>query len=143
MPYTTLTPRLVCADVDAEIAFLQQVFDAEPGMRIATPDGQVVHAEVRVAGLVMSLSQSDGSTNTSPSDLGGSTVILTLMSEDPDDVARRAEEAGATIVFEVADRYYGMRDGRIRDPQGHLWIVSKTLQHMDEDELNERTARQM
>ena len=49
--YTTLTPRLVVPDVDAALTFYEAVLGAEPGMRIATPDGHVVHAELDLAGL--------------------------------------------------------------------------------------------
>ncbi len=135
--YFGLTPRLVVHDVDAALSFYAAVFDAVPGMRIATDDGQVVHAELDIAGLRMSLTQS-GPDGPGPLDLGGSPVLLHLMC-DPDAVSARAVEAGATMVFEVADRYYGMRDGRLRDPFGHLWLIAKTLEHLSEEELQRRT----
>ena len=140
--YTTLTPRLVVSDVDAAIAFYQAVLEAVPGMRLATPDGVVVHAEIDVAGLRMSLTQATGPESQSPLDLGGSPVLLTLMC-DPDAVAARAVAHGAELVFPVDDRFYGMRDGRFRDPFGHLWLVTRTLEHLDEGELNKRTAEVM
>lgn len=136
--YTTLTPRLVVDDVDAALAFYQAVLEAVPGMRIEDGAGTVVHAEMDVAGLRMSLTQADGSINRSPTQLGGSAVLLTLMG-DPDALQERAVAHGGTMVFEVADRYYGMRDGRMRDPFGHLWMFTRVLEHLDEDELNRRS----
>ena len=136
--YTTLTPRLVVDDVDAALRFYQAVFDAVPGMRITDDAGNVLHAELDLAGLRMSLAQADGDLNRSPTQCGGSPVLLTLMG-DPDDIQRRALAHGGSMVVEVADRYYGMRDGRMRDPSGHHWLVTKTLQHLSEEELNRRS----
>ena len=33
--------------------------------------------------------------------------------------------AGAEVVFGIADQFYGRREGRLRDPFGHLWIISQ------------------
>jgi uncharacterized glyoxalase superfamily protein PhnB len=50
-------------------------------------------------------------------------VLLTVVTDDPDDLARRMVAAGGETVFEVADQYYGARQGRVRDPFGHEWII--------------------
>ena len=47
------------------------------------------------------------------------------------------ERGGETIV-EIADRPYGKREGRIADPSGHLWILSKTIEDLDADEIRRR-----
>ncbi len=137
--YTTLTPRLVVADATKALAFYTAVFDAVPGMKIRDSSGRVVHAEMDMGGLRMSLSESDGEINRDPQDLGGSSVLLTLMCKDPDAIEARAENNGATVIFAVADRYYGMRDGRFRDPFGHLWMVTRKVTDYSEEELQERT----
>jgi PhnB protein len=65
--------------------------------------------------------------NLSPRALGGTTVRLNLIVEDPDRTAQRAIEAGATEVFPVDDQPYGFRQGRIADPDGHHWLIGKPL----------------
>jgi uncharacterized glyoxalase superfamily protein PhnB len=50
-------------------------------------------------------------------------VLLQLVVADPDKVARAMVDAGGEYVFEVADREYGARAGRVRDPFGHEWLV--------------------
>lgn len=137
--YTTLTPRLVVPDVDAARSFYTAVFDAVPGLRLEAPDGTVPHAELTMAGLTLSLTQA-GPDAPDPARLGGSPVILTLLC-DPDAVAARAVAEGATMVFPVEDRFYGMRDGRMRDPFGHLWLLTRPLEHLDEAALQERMER--
>ena len=132
--YTRLTPRLVVPDAQAALDFYAKTLDATPGMVIRGPDGTVLHAEMDVAGMRMSMTEH----GERPADLGGSPVLLHLCEADPDAVQARFVEAGGEVVFTVADRPYGARDARLRDVAGHLWLVSKTLETLDEGELQDR-----
>jgi PhnB protein len=64
--------------------------------------------------------------NFSPETLGGSTVRLLLVADDPDAVVERAVTLGARQVVEVHDEH-GWRLGRIEDPFGHHWEIGKPL----------------
>src|SRR4051795_8060214 len=64
--------------------------------------------------------------NFSPETVGGGTVRLLLMVDDPDAWIARAVEAGATEVYPV-DEEHGWRMGRIADPFGHHWEVGRPL----------------
>src|SRR3954464_14202296 len=64
--------------------------------------------------------------NFSPETLGGGTVRMLLLADDPDAALARAVAAGATEVSPVSDEY-GWRLGRVRDPFGHDWEVGKAL----------------
>jgi len=65
--------------------------------------------------------------NVSPQTLGGTTVRISLVVDDPDHLAARAIAAGAREVFPVSDQPYGMRQGRVQDPYGHHWLIGKPL----------------
>jgi PhnB protein len=65
--------------------------------------------------------------NLSSTTLGGTSVRMSLIVADPDGFAARAVAAGAKIVFPIADQPYGMRQGRIADPEGHHWLIGKPL----------------
>lgn len=64
--------------------------------------------------------------NFSPESLGGCSVRMLLIVEDPAEVCRQAVMAGATQVSPVADAH-GWRLGRIVDPFGHHWEVARQL----------------
>jgi uncharacterized protein YndB with AHSA1/START domain/uncharacterized glyoxalase superfamily protein PhnB len=64
--------------------------------------------------------------NFSPESLGGCSVRMLLIVEDPRAVFAQAVGAGATEVAPVADAY-GWRLGRIVDPFGHHWEIGKAL----------------
>jgi PhnB protein len=64
--------------------------------------------------------------NFSPESLGGCSVRMLLIVEDPSAVCARAVAAGATEVAPVTDEY-GWRLGRIVDPFGHHWEIGRPL----------------
>ena len=64
--------------------------------------------------------------NFSPESLGGGTVRMLLLVDDPDAAVARAIEAGATEVYPVSEEH-GWRLGRVLDPFGHHWEIGKPL----------------
>jgi Uncharacterized protein conserved in bacteria len=65
--------------------------------------------------------------NQSPEALGGTTVRINLIVDDPDSCAARAIAAGAVELFPVSDQPYGLRQGRVADPYGHHWLIGAPL----------------
>ena len=64
--------------------------------------------------------------NFSPESVGGATVRMLLIADDPDAAIARAVAAGATEVYPAADEH-GWRLGRIADPFGHHWEIGTPL----------------
>ena len=64
--------------------------------------------------------------NFSPETLGGCSVRMLMIVEDPDSVYQQAINAGATEVVSVTDEH-GWRLGRLVDPFGHHWEIAKKL----------------
>jgi PhnB protein len=64
--------------------------------------------------------------NFSPETVGGGTVRMLLLVDDPDAAIARAAEAGATVVYPAQDEH-GWRLGRVADPFGHHWEIGKPL----------------
>jgi PhnB protein len=62
----------------------------------------------------------------SPETVGGATVKLLLVVDDPAAAVARAVAAGAREVMPVGDGH-GWRLGRIVDPFGHHWEIGKPL----------------
>lgn len=125
-----MRPRLVVGDAAKAIDFYVRALGAvEVGQRYVM-NGKVVHAEVRVGDLGFSLKEEDGTATSgdrTPVTLGGTPVIFGLDTDDADGVYGRLVEAGASVIFPLGDTDYGMRQGRVADPFGHLWIISQDL----------------
>lgn len=129
MTDTRVRPKLVVEGADHAIAFYQAVLGARLQTR-HTMGEQVVFAQLELpSGDCLQLKDADG-TDAAPSADGGG-VILDVLCEDPDVVADRAVEHGATMIFAVDDQPYGSRQGRFRDPFGHQWIVGTPITMQD------------
>ena len=64
--------------------------------------------------------------NLSPESLGGCSVRMLLLVEDPHAMQARAVKAGAAEVLPVSEAY-GWRLGRVRDPFGHHWEIGRPV----------------
>ena len=107
------------------VDFYQAAFGAEVLFRI-DEGGVVAHLSIDGSKFWVA-DESPEHKNFSPETLGGATVSLILVVDDPDAVFTRAVAAGASIVWPVADQPYHWRVGRVADPFGHHWEIGKPL----------------
>ena len=138
----TVTPRLVVRGALKAIEFYQEAFGAELlAAPFQTPDGLVVHAEVRIGDSVVYV------TDESDDPIGGAappsvdnriTSILALAVPDVDQLWKQAVGAGCEIMYPLADQFYGDRAGRLRDPFGHQWMLSTHIEDVDRAEMERR-----
>ena len=110
----------------AAIDFYKSAFDATVLYRIDAPDGAVV-ARLSCEGAEFWVAdESPEHKNFSPETLGGGTVRMVMVVEDPERVFAKAVAAGAVVVSSVEKRY-GWLIGRVVDPFGHHWEIGKEL----------------
>ncbi len=137
--HTSLYPRLIVADPVAALAFYKQCFGADIIEHFTDDQGRVVHAAFSVFDAIVSLAQAVPQWGlTDPLSLGGSPCLLHLTVDDPDQIANSVQQNGGQILIAIEDRPYGKREGRVSDPSGHLWILSKTIEDIDADEIRRR-----
>ncbi len=138
----TVTPRLVVQDSRAAIEFYRAAFGAVPrGQPFAGPGGMVVHAEVQVGDSVIYLTDQgdNGGEAIAPAAAGGRvTAIMVLTVPDVDRLWAQAVAAGGEVIHPLADQFYGEREGRLRDPFGHEWMLSSHIEDVGPDELDRR-----
>ncbi|OQS16139.1 glyoxalase [Nocardia donostiensis] len=120
-----LRPKLLVSDADSAIDFYTQALGAELTLRIADDHGVVNHAELTLDSVVFALAQSVEEWGwNDPESVGGSPVLIMLTVSDPDATAEHMVKHGAELVIPVDNRPYGKRQGRVKDPFGHLWVIS-------------------
>ena len=108
------------------VEFYKTAFGAAELFRLDSDTGAVVaRLSVETAEFWVA-DESPEHFNFSPETLGGSSVRMVMIVEDPDAAFARAVAAGATIVAAV-DNQYGWRLGRIADPFGHHWEIGKPV----------------
>jgi PhnB protein len=141
----TVTPRLVVRDGAAAIEFYSHAFGAiELGERVTGPDGELIHAELRIGDSVVMITDEGGDPAAparSPQSLGGAvSAIMATYWEDVDAAWDRALAAGAEVIYPLADQFYGERGGRLRDPFGHQWMLSQVIEDVSPEEMERRAA---
>jgi uncharacterized glyoxalase superfamily protein PhnB len=57
------------------------------------------------------------------------------LTDDIDAHCLRARDAGARIVAEPEDQFYGDRTYRAKDPEGHMWTFGQTLRIVSSEEM--------
>jgi PhnB protein len=120
---TVVTATLSVRDWSKAMQFYKSAFGAKELYRV--PGGGVGQLAVNGAEFWVA-EESPEHLNFSPKSIGGCSVRMLLMVENPDAVCTRAVKAGATEVRPVADAH-GWRLGRIIDPFGHHWEIGRPL----------------
>ena len=124
---TTITTMFYVRRSAAAVDFYTRAFGATSVERIDNEDGSVIaHLAVGKGNFWLS-EESPVHQNFSPESLGGSTMHMVLIVDDPHAVFDQAIAAGASSVCPVRDEEYGWRIGRVLDPFGHHWEIGKVL----------------
>jgi PhnB protein len=119
--YHTVTPYLIVADVPRLLEFLAEAFGAAERIRLARPDGSVMHAEVAIGDSIVMMGEPKGNISAMP-------ASIYLRVDDADAAYRKAIEAGGTSVSEPTDQpHAGERYGGVKDPCGNLWWPAMSI----------------
>jgi PhnB protein len=122
----TISPMLSVRNGKKAVDFYKAAFGATEAFRLDAPGGAVV-ARLAAGGAEFWVSdESPEHLNFSPESLGGGTVRMVMVVEEPDAAFDRAVAAGASVVRPMCNDY-GWRLGRIVDPFGHHWEIGKPL----------------
>lgn len=137
---TRITPHLIVRDAARALEFYARAFGARTELRLDEPGSdRVGHAEISIDGARIMLADEFPEYDTAgPATRGGTTVTLHLEVDDVDAITARARAAGATILREPTDEFYGARSARVQDPFGHVWQISTMIEEMSEEEMQRR-----
>lgn len=137
--YPRVTPYLLYKDSAAALDFLTRAFGFTEKVRMADEHGQVSHAEVALEdGVVMFGTPGEGYKN--PKELGGKTQNIYVYVDDVDAHFEHAKSAGATIVRDPEDQFYGDRSYGVEDPEGHEWIFATHVRDVSPEEMQAAMA---
>lgn len=131
----TVTPYLTVPGVARLIEFAVEAFGAVEVGRMQTPDGVVLHAQIRIGDSIVML----GEPSPAVPRINGR---LYLYVKDVDATYRRALKAGATSLREPADQFYGDRNAAVTDPSGNMWNIATHVKDVSMEEL-QRFAQSM
>jgi PhnB protein len=137
--YHTATPYLIITNAAQAIEFYKEAFGATELMRLAAPDGKLMHAEIRIGDSPIMLCDECPDWNAlSPQTIGGTAVSIMLYVDDVDSVVNRAVATGATVLMPVEDQFWGDRMGTLVDPYGHKWSIATHAEDVSPEEIDKR-----
>jgi len=139
--YHNVTPYLYVRNAAGAIEFYKNVFGATELVRMAGPDGRIMHGELRLGDSVVMLADENPHMGImSPQTVGGFSAGMLLYVPNVDAVVQKAVENGAKALRPIKDQFYGDRSGSILDPFGHMWTVSTHVEDVAPEEMKKRMA---
>ncbi len=133
-----IIPYLMIDGAAAAIDFYVEAFGATERFRLDMPDGAIGHAEMMINGAVVYLADAPEDMEgdmAAPTKFGGSTVLMHQYVTDVDAAVERAVAAGATLLREPEDQFYGDRAAVIADPFGHHWSLHTHVRDVSAEEM--------
>ncbi|MFO0983719.1 MAG: VOC family protein [Planctomycetota bacterium] len=121
-------PYLFYDDLESAMRFLAAAFGFEKRFAHAGADGKIAHAQLAHGAAVIML----GATNApgalrrgrSPKDAGSLNASVYMYVDDVDAHCRRAHQAGAEVLTEPANTFWGDRLYCAVDPEGQFWCFA-------------------
>jgi uncharacterized glyoxalase superfamily protein PhnB len=142
--YHTVTPAITVKGAAEAIDFYRRALGARERMRMASPDGKIMRAELQIGDSVIFLGDECPDVGgRSPLTLGGATGSLHIYVPSVDAAVRRAVEAGARVTMPVADMFWGDRYGKVTDPFGHEWGLATHTEDLTPAQQKKRAAEFM
>lgn len=121
---TSFAPVLTIPNGTTDISFYKDTMGATEHWRLNNDDGSVHVAEFFIDEAMFHVHEiTEFSKTTTPAKGSAGTVKIGLMVADVHGLFEKAIAAGAEIVDPVKDYEYGYRQGEIKDPFGHHWVL--------------------
>ena len=134
--FHSVTPTLTIRGAANAIEFYKKAFDAQEISRFPSPDGKIVHAQIKIGDSIVMLNDEFPQMNCfSPQSVGGPSTTIYLYVTDADTVFAKAVSCGAKIRMPIMDAFWGDRAGMIEDPFGHIWMIATRIHQFSAEEL--------
>jgi PhnB protein len=122
-----ITPYLLYDDVGDALKFLTKAFGfKKSGDAHRGDDGKINHAGMQLGDHFIMMGY-PGPKYKNPKRLGQVTQMLYIDVDDVETHFKRAKKAGAHILEEPKDTFYGHRRYGAEDPEGHQWYFAQEI----------------
>lgn len=126
-----LVPCLAFKDVPRAVEWLSRVFGFRERYEARLSWTGGCRAWMELGDVLIALSTDGGHELRSPENVGGVSVGLKVYVDDVDKHFQQAKAAGAIIVSEPEDGFWGGRIYRAKDIEGHQWEFSQAGLDLD------------
>ncbi|HMF10528.1 MAG TPA: VOC family protein [Thermoanaerobaculia bacterium] len=144
--FHTVTPQLTLDNAAQAIDWYKKALGADEVTRAVGPDGQIMHAELRIGDSLIMLNDAMGG-GKGPKAMGGSPASLWVYVKDCDSLYQRAVAAGGQVppgpMGAMADQFWGDRCGTFTDPHGYRWTIATRKEDLTPQEMDQRQKEWM
>lgn len=135
-------PSIIYKDNRAALKWLQNSFGFEPSEVLIDSQDNIVHAEMTHDDGVIMVGSEYSDWTKSPRALGGANTqrVHVRLTKGIDEHCERARRAGAQIVREPEDQFYGDRAYEAVDLEGHHWSFSQAVKDVSLAEMEQATG---
>lgn len=138
----TFMTALYYRDPMAALAWLEEAFGFERVMLITDKDGNLAHSEMKFGDGLIMVGTEWTDYVASPASTGGRNTqsIHVQLADGIDGHCERAKAAGAVIVRELENQFYGDRTYSVRDLEGHVWSFGQNVQKVSREEAEKASG---
>ena len=138
----SLIPSVTYKNPRAALAWLERAFGFEPALIVADDKGEIGHAEMRHDDCSLSVGGEWSDVIRSPLSTAGKNTqtVRVHLRNGIDAHCERARAAGAVILQEPAEQFYGDRTYRAQGPEGHVWSFSQSGRTPDIAEMEKASG---
>src|SRR3982750_454315 len=123
---TFFAPQLYIKSGIRNIDFYKDGLGAVELRRWTNDDGTLHVAELSINDAIFHLHEENPNKyQFEPIKNKGTTALIGLFVDDVDSVMNKAINAGAIVTEPAQDYDYGYRQGEIKDPFGHVWLIQQ------------------
>lgn len=138
--FHSLTPYLIVKDALKAIEFYKRAFGAEELYRMDA-NGKIGHCELRIGDSKFFLSDEFPEMGTVAPQGNERSYSLLLYVNNVNETFKNALAAGATVVEELKDQFWGDRMGTLLDPFGHRWSLGTHIEDVSPEEMEKRRKK--
>jgi uncharacterized glyoxalase superfamily protein PhnB len=138
----TFATSVFYRDPMAALEWLERAFGFERDMVITDPDGGVAHSQMSYGNGYIMVGPEWSADHKSPASVGGKNTqtVHVHVASDIDAHFAQARAAGAVILQEPADQFYGDRTYRAVDPEGHIWSFAEARRSVSREEAEQASG---
>jgi PhnB protein len=137
-----IVPALAVESIERSLQFYADVLGFATEFSLPGPDGSLVHASIKRGESVLMFGKRDPNNPHDQGRLGAGVALVATVNDDEDIDAyfQQVKAAGASIVQEPTDQFWGHRDWIIADPDGYLLWIGKEMRSVTAEEMQEAMA---
>lgn len=134
--HSSLGSGVFYKDPCAALDWLEAAFGFVRSMVVGDAEGKLVHSEMRFGDSYIIVDSEWADYVASPASVGGRNTqcVYVRLKDGLDAHCEQARANGAEIIQEPADQFYGERQYRARDPEGHVWTFTQPIRLVPREE---------